>query len=47
MQQKKLEKILILGYKKKWANQASNQDFDSMTTAAQRAAVVKIVNLFS
>ena len=34
-----------MGYRKKWAKQASNQAskiFDSMTTAAQRAAVVKI-----
>ena len=28
---------------KKWANQASKQFFDSMTTAAQRAAVVKMI----
>ena len=35
-------KALLNPFIKNWANQAIKQDLDSMTTSAQRAAVVKI-----
>ena len=33
--------VALVGLLEKWANQATKQDFESMTTAAQWAAVVK------